>query len=77
MAISKPILITIPELRVLKKEAEWGDVMYIVQEHRQETFRKRWVDVTKAYYNLTSAKAAMATKVLAYMAEGEFNGVNR
>lgn len=73
MANSKPILIQIPELRI--KKTRWGD--YVVQEHRQETFRKRWVDVSKEYYNLTSAKAALATKVLEYLQEGEFDGVDR
>ena len=74
---SQPILIQIPKLRVQKKKASWGDIVYVVQEHRQETLRKRWVDVSKEYYNLTSAKAALATKVLDYIQESENDGVDR
>lgn len=53
-----------------------GGEYFIVQEHRQETFRKRWIDVSKVYFNLTSAKADLATKYLDYLQEGEFNGVD-
>lgn len=77
MAKSEPILKQIPELKIGRRKASWGDVVFVVQEHRQETFRKRWVDVSKEYYNLTSAKAALATKVLEYLQEGEFDGVDR
>jgi len=51
---SKQITVTIPEMRVHRNQ--YGE--YIIQEHRQETLRKRWVSISRGYEHKTSADAA-------------------
>lgn len=62
--MAKLLTVTIPVYRVHKDT--WGDIT--VQRRNPSG---RWVKVAGDYRHLTSAKAAMATKVLEHITEAE------